>query len=111
MILILLAYEAVRAAVRPGLFGLKEPSIPRTVFGAACHVAAYLWLFAGVYFYTILPIVVVVVKHAVNFKSTNYVVAQKAAPGGGGKSSDDGGGGGEGPTLPISVGGGGRPMS
>ena len=47
------------------------------------HVASYLWLFLGVYFYTILPLLVTVLKHMLNIKSTNYVVAAKRGGGGG----------------------------
>ena len=83
VVLILACHEVVRAACRRHLYGLAAPAIPRTAHGAIVHVASYLWLFLGVYFYTILPLLVTVLKHMLNIKSTNYVVAAKRGGGGG----------------------------
>ncbi len=79
MIVVLICFEVGRATCRRHLYGLRSPSIPRTPHGAALHVLSYIWLFLGVYFYTILPMLVVITKHALNIKSTNYVVAAKKA--------------------------------
>ena len=79
MIAVLVAYEVARATARRHLYGLRAPSIPRTPHGVVVHVASYLWLFVGVWSYTVLPMLVVIVKHLLNVRSTNYVVAEKRA--------------------------------
>ncbi|KAI8471907.1 MAG: hypothetical protein J3K34DRAFT_520114 [Monoraphidium minutum] len=79
MITVLVAHEVARAMCRRHLYGLRGPSIPATPHGVVVHVASYLWLFLGVWLYTVLPMVVVIVKHALNIRSTNYIVAEKKA--------------------------------
>jgi len=79
MVAVLICFEVVRATCRRHMYGMRTPAIPRTPHGMVVHVASYLWLFLGVYFYTILPMLVVIFKHLFNIRSTNYVVAAKKA--------------------------------
>jgi hypothetical protein len=79
MVAIIIAHEVARSTCRRHLYGMRGPAIPCTPHGMLVHVASYLWLFLGVYFYTIMPMLVVIVKHAFNVRSTNYVVAEKVS--------------------------------
>jgi hypothetical protein len=121
MIVILVCHEMARATARRHLYGMRSPSIPCTPHGIVVHVASYLWLFVGVWSYTVLPMLVVIFKHALNIRSTNYIVAEKKAtreaepspapPGDGGlpvSLSALGGAGGSGGALSGLGGAGGR---
>jgi hypothetical protein len=77
MVVILVCHEVARSTARRHLYGMRGPAIPCTPHGIVVHVASYLWLFVGVYAYTVLPMLVVIFKHALNIRSTNYVVAEK----------------------------------
>ena len=79
MIVVIISFEVVRATARRHLYGMRAPAIPCSPHGIVVHVASYLWLFLGVWFYTVLPMLVVIFKHALNIRSTNYVVAAKIA--------------------------------
>ena len=79
MIVVIVAFEVARATCRRHLYGMRAPAVPLTPHGLVVHAAGYLWLFAGVWLYTVLPMLVVIAKHALNIRSTNYIVAEKKA--------------------------------
>lgn len=53
MIIVLISYEVARQTCRRHLYGMRGPSIPATPHGIVVHVASYLWLFVGVWLYTV----------------------------------------------------------
>jgi hypothetical protein len=79
MIVVLVCFEVARSTCRRHLYGMRGPSIPCTPHGLVVHVASYLWLFFGVWSYTVLPMLVVIFKHLFNVRSTNYIVATKVS--------------------------------
>jgi hypothetical protein len=81
IVLVIICYELIRSICRRHLFRLMDNdkhercwwNCPRYLL----HCVNYLTLFVSVWFYTVIPVVLVVGKHMFNVRSMNYIVADK----------------------------------
>lgn len=81
VVLVISCYEIIRSIARRHLYRMMDNdkhercwwNCPRFVL----HCINYLTLFVSVWFYTVIPVVLVVGKHMFNVRSMNYIVADK----------------------------------